>query len=106
MILRRHCEALSETSRYFTDRNIRPLFSFITTSDERALAMVRAGLGVTVMAASNAGPGIALPKLQGFDLERRIGVRRNPRSATDGETFVAAARACLGTAGKPRAEQV
>src|SRR3546814_19576367 len=46
MILRRHCEALSETSRYFTDRNIRPLFSFITTSDERALALVRAGVEI------------------------------------------------------------
>jgi DNA-binding transcriptional LysR family regulator len=100
MILRRHCEVLAETSRYFTDRNVRPLFGFVTTSDERALAMVRAGLGVTVMAAGNAMPGIALARLKGFGLERRIGLRRGERSVAEGGAFAAAARSCLQSAGE------
>lgn len=40
MIVRRHCEVLSLTSRYFLDRGVRPHFSLRTTNDERALQMV------------------------------------------------------------------
>lgn len=75
MIVRRHCEALAETSRYFTQRGIRPFFALRTTNDDRALAMVGAGLGVTVVPASFAQPGIATPALTGFDVQRTIGLR-------------------------------
>lgn len=49
MIVRRHCEILSETSRHFLDRGVRPHFSLRTTNDEHALEMVGAGIGITVM---------------------------------------------------------
>jgi DNA-binding transcriptional LysR family regulator len=74
MIVRRHCEVLSETSRYFTERGVRPHFSFRTTNDDRATALVKAGLGVTVMPDSHAEPGLAMPKLAGFDVQRQVGL--------------------------------
>ena len=40
MIVRRHCEALSATSRYFVDRGVRPHFALRSTNDERVMQMV------------------------------------------------------------------
>jgi DNA-binding transcriptional LysR family regulator len=73
MIVRRHCEALSDTSRFFTERGLRPHFSLRSTNDERVLQMVAAGLGVTVMPLSFRAPGVARPMLAGFDLKRTLG---------------------------------
>jgi DNA-binding transcriptional LysR family regulator len=78
MIARRSCEALADTSRFFTERGVRPPFSFRSANDDRALAMVRAGLGITVVPESFAGPDIATPILQGFALEREIGLLFSP----------------------------
>ncbi len=73
MIVRRHCEVLSETSRHFTERGVRPFFAFRGTNDEQVLALVQAGLGVTVMPASYTSTGVARPLLTGFDIQREIG---------------------------------
>lgn len=78
MILRPHCEALSETSRHFTDRGVRPHFAYRSTNDERVLQMVSAGLGVTVMPRGFAAPGVARPSLSGFDLSRTVGLAYSP----------------------------
>lgn len=72
MIVRRNCEALSETSRYFTRRGIRPFFALRTTNDDRALEMVAAGLGVTVIPASHRHEGVVSPALLGFGLCRTL----------------------------------
>lgn len=74
MIVRRHCEVLGETSKHFTERGVRPFFSFRSTNDEQVLALVRAGLGVTVMPASYQAEGVVNPALSGFDLKREIGL--------------------------------
>lgn len=74
MIVRRQCEVLAETSRYFTERGVRPAFSFRSLNDDKVLAMVRAGLGITVMPDSYADPGVARPKLLGFEFKRQIGL--------------------------------
>lgn len=84
MIVRRHCEVLAATSRHFTERGVRPFFAMRSTNDERVLAMVAAGLGITLMpesyrerggtgAAASGVAGIGWPRLAGFDLTRRIG---------------------------------
>jgi len=78
MIVRRHCEALAETSRHFTARGVRPFMAAKTTSDDRALAYVRSGLGVTVMPLGFAGDGVAIPRLAGFGVTRTIGVLIHP----------------------------
>lgn len=73
MIVRRHCEALPDTSRHFTDRGIRPPFALRSTNDERVLQMVAAGLGLTVMPLSYTHPGVARPRLAGFTITRSLG---------------------------------
>ncbi len=78
MIVRRHCEALAATSRHFTERGVRPFFAMRSTNDERVLAMVAAGLGVTVIPESWRQAGVALPHLAGFDLRREIGLLWSP----------------------------
>jgi len=74
MIVRRHCELLSETSRYFTSHGVRPFFAARTTSEDRALALVRRGLGVTVMPDCFRHPGVVRPALADFAFTRTIGV--------------------------------
>jgi DNA-binding transcriptional LysR family regulator len=74
MIVRRHCELLPETSRHFTARGVRPFFAARTMNDDRALALVQAGLGLTVMPDGYAAPGVTRPRLANFDFIRKIGV--------------------------------
>ncbi|KQM97084.1 LysR family transcriptional regulator [Sphingobium sp. Leaf26] len=81
MLVRRNCEALSQVSQFFTARGIRPFFAARTTSDDRAIAYVRSGLGITVMPRCHAQPGIAMPMLSGFDMRRRIGLLVDPANA-------------------------
>ena len=58
MALRRHCEALPEINRFFIARGVRPRFVLKTTSDERVLAVVRAGAGVGMMPECFAEPAV------------------------------------------------
>lgn len=74
MIVRRHCEVLSETSRHFTRHGVRPFFAARTTDDDRALAMVAAGVGVTVMPDCFSADGVRRPHLAGFDHRRDLGL--------------------------------
>ena len=74
MIARRSCEILAETSRFFTARGVRPHFVYRSHNDDRALALVRAGAGITTAPASLAVEGtVALP-LAGYTFRRRIGL--------------------------------
>jgi DNA-binding transcriptional LysR family regulator len=85
MIVRTRCEVLSETSRYFTDRNVRPRLVFRTQTDERALEMVSAGLGVTVMPSSYQHDGVKKIHLDGFDFRRKVGLKKSPHLRHQGE---------------------
>ncbi|AXB78854.1 LysR family transcriptional regulator [Novosphingobium sp. P6W] len=80
MIVRRHCEALPAISRFFTQRGVRPFFAARTVNDDRAVAYVRAGLGITVMPRCYLQPGIAMPALAGFEQRRSIGFLVDPAS--------------------------
>ncbi len=73
MIVRRHCEALADTSRHFTERGVRPPFALRSTNDERVLQMVAAGLGITVMPRGHRQAGVVRPSLAGFGLTRTLG---------------------------------
>jgi len=73
MIVRRHCEVLAETSRHFTERGVRPFFAFRGTNDEQVLALIQAGLGLTVMPACYTAKGVVRPLLSGFNVKRAIG---------------------------------
>jgi len=74
MIVRSRCEVLSETSRHFTDRNVRPPLIYRTSQDERALAMVGAGLGVTIMPESYCAPNVKRVAMADFRLRRHVGL--------------------------------
>lgn len=93
MIVRRQCEGLPEISRYFTNRDVRPSFSLRTLSDDRAMSMVAAGLGVTVAPASFKAPGLASVNLAGFNLSRDVGLVFSDRMRERSGAFVDAARA-------------
>ncbi len=73
-IVRTRCEILSETSRYFTDQNVRPRLVYRTPQDERALAMVAAGLGFTTLPQSYEHPGVVKVTLTGYNYRRRVGL--------------------------------
>ncbi len=80
MIARRSCEILAETSRFFTARGVRPHFAFRSANEDRCLALVAAGAGVTTAPVSFAGPAslagsgtVAVP-LKDYDYRRRIGL--------------------------------
>lgn len=95
MIVRRHCEMLSDTSRHFIERGVRPHFAYRSTNDERVLHLVAAGLGITVMPTGYTHPGVARPRLSGFDVRRHIGLIYGPQTemlATDPPAFVQALR--------------
>ena len=74
MVVRRHCEALPEINRFFTARGVRPRFVLKTTSDQRVLAVVRAGQGIGMMPESFADPMVAMVRVADFDLSRDIGI--------------------------------
>ena len=93
MMVRRHCEVLAETSCYFTDRNVRPAFSYRGVNDDRVMAMVRAGLGITVMPDSYREAGVARVKLEGFTPRRIVGLcYAGPAARYRTSGFVQAAR--------------
>lgn len=81
MIVRRHCEALSATSRHFVDRGVRPHFTLRSTNDERVMQMVAAGLGITVMPDSYRWPGMARVALKDFAERRCVGFLYGARAA-------------------------
>jgi DNA-binding transcriptional LysR family regulator len=74
MVVRRHCEALPEISRFFSERGVRPSFVLKTTDDARVLAMVRAGAGIGMMPESFLTPGTRFVRVADFDLQREIGL--------------------------------
>jgi DNA-binding transcriptional LysR family regulator len=74
MIARRTCELLQETSRFFTERGVRPRFLLRSAAEDRCLEMVRLRLGITMAPASHAGPGTVAVPLAGFNHRRRLGL--------------------------------
>jgi DNA-binding transcriptional LysR family regulator len=76
MIVRSRCEMLSETSRYFTDHNVRPRLVYRTSNDARAVAMVAAGLGGTLIPESLADDRVASFTLTDFNSTRDLALLR------------------------------
>lgn len=98
MIVRSRCEVLSETSRYFTDRNVRPRLVYRTANDSRAIAMVSAAVGGTVVPKSLVDERVVPLKLKGFDFERTLALFK-PRYDLP-ESSVPSAEAFIGHVSK------
>ncbi|MCC3860299.1 LysR family transcriptional regulator [Pseudemcibacter aquimaris] len=82
-IVRSRCEILSETSRFFTDNNVRPRLVYNTTQDERAIAMVAAGVGFTTMPDHYEHDGVRRVKMIGYDFKREIGFVKTSYNLSD-----------------------
>ncbi|WP_242127424.1 LysR family transcriptional regulator [Sphingobium sp. Sx8-8] len=95
MLARRSCEVLTETSRFFTEHGVRPRFALRSANDDRIMAAVRAGLGVTVAPESLGGPGISMVKLEGFTRNRTIGLVEGTHEHDGTAALLAALRAAL-----------
>ncbi|MAU41131.1 MAG: LysR family transcriptional regulator [Kordiimonas sp.] len=78
-LLRPYCEIINETQRFFADRQITPPLAYRCTSDERAAAMVLAGIGFAIMPHSYRQPGLKTVGLSGFNYSRQIGLIRPQR---------------------------
>ncbi len=74
MLVRRHCELLTATSQHFTARGVRPFFAARSRSDDRILALVAAGVGVTVMPDCFEAAGVARVPMEDFAHMRTLGV--------------------------------
>ncbi|WP_255938753.1 LysR family transcriptional regulator [Kordiimonas sp. SCSIO 12610] len=90
MIVRSRCEVLSETSRYFTDSNIRPRLVYRTANDARAVAMVAAGLGGTLVPESFVDDRVTAFDLTGFNNSRELALLRPRYQLADKSQEVAA----------------
>ena len=95
MIVRSRCEVLSETSRHFTDRNVRPPLVYRTAQDDRALAMVGAGIGITVMPDSYRAENVVRIPMTGFNPRRTVALFLPRFALTDRLEPVAAAFTAL-----------
>jgi DNA-binding transcriptional LysR family regulator len=85
MIARRSCEVLRETSGFFTSRGVRPRFSYRSSNDDRCMAFVRSGVGLTTAPKSHAGPGLVARRLDGYELCRRLGLITSPTGFVSNE---------------------
>jgi DNA-binding transcriptional LysR family regulator len=94
MIARRSCEILSETSRFFTQRGIRPIFGLRSTNDDRCMEMVKAGLGVTTAPLSLAREGVTAVAIAGYNFERCIGLKFSASMEMGSETASALVDIC------------
>lgn len=74
MIARRSCEILGETSRWFTQRGVRPPFFLRSANDDRCIEMVRAGMGVTTAPLSLLREGVVAVPLSDYDFRRTLGL--------------------------------
>lgn len=98
MIARRSCEILGETSRWFTQRGVRPPFFLRSSNDDRCIEMVRAGMGVTTAPQSLAREGVVAVALAEYEFRRTIGLiaaRERPDLVGEGSALAAAARAAF-----------
>lgn len=80
MIARRSCEFLGETSRWFTQRGVRPPFVLRSANDDRCMEMVRAGLGITTAPLSLRREGVVAVRLEGYDFRRALGLLGEERA--------------------------
>ncbi|MFN4135167.1 MAG: LysR family transcriptional regulator [Novosphingobium sp.] len=99
MIARRSCEILGETSRWFTQRGVRPPFFLRSANDDRCIEMVRAGMGVTTAPQSLAREGVVPVRLVDYDFRRTLGLvaaRERPDLAEEASPLAEACRAAFG----------
>jgi len=82
-IVRSHCEAFDSTRKLLAQRGIRSQVVYRTDQDDRALALVGAGLGVALMPAIFNAPNVKKVPIRDFDAKRVISLQWNEDVADD-----------------------
>jgi hypothetical protein len=83
-IVRTHCETFDSTTKLLAERGIRSQVVYRTDQDDRALALVGAGLGVALMPAIFGAPNVKKVPIRDFDAKRVISLHWNEMSPTIG----------------------
>lgn len=83
LIVRTHCEAFGSTTKLLADRGIRCRVVYKTDQDDRALALVGAGMGVAPMPAIFDAPNVKKVPVRDFDAKRVISLNWNEDVADD-----------------------
>jgi DNA-binding transcriptional LysR family regulator len=82
-IVRTSCETFQDTRKFFLARDIRTRLVYQTDQDDRALALVGAGLGMALIPALHDAPGVVKVPVSDFDQKRRIGLIWRPDAADE-----------------------
>lgn len=76
-IVRTHCETFRETSKLLAARAIRSRVVYKADQDDRALALIGAGLGVALMPSTSDAPNVRKVPVRDFHLKRVIALLWN-----------------------------
>src|SRR5271163_5020726 len=82
-IVRTHCEAFESTTKLLAERGIRSQVVYRTDQDDRALALVGAGLGVALIPAIFDAPNVKKVPIRDFHSKRVISLHWNEDVADD-----------------------
>jgi DNA-binding transcriptional LysR family regulator len=82
-IVRTHCEGYESTRKLLLERGIRSQIVYRTDQDDRALALVGAGLGVALMPAIFNAPNVKKVPVRDLDAKRVISLHWNADVADD-----------------------
>lgn len=75
LISRAACESFEKTAKEFLSRRIKPRVMYTTSQDDRALAMVAAGVGLAIVPETFDYPGVAKVRLVDYEISRTIGIQ-------------------------------
>jgi DNA-binding transcriptional LysR family regulator len=82
-IVRTHCETFGSTTKLLAERGIRSQVVYRTDQDDRALALVGAGMGVALMPAIFDAPDVKKVPVRDFDVKRVVSLHWNEDVADD-----------------------
>ncbi|WP_051749017.1 LysR family transcriptional regulator [Nevskia soli] len=77
-ITRSSCETFKETTKVFAERGVKPRVAFKTDQDDRALCLVNAGVGLSIVPELFTMQGVVQVKFSDFDLHRSVCLRWMP----------------------------
>jgi DNA-binding transcriptional LysR family regulator len=76
-IVRTHCETYDSTTKLLAERGIRSRVVYRTDQDDRALALIGAGMGIALMPAIYDAPNVKRVPVRDFDAKRIISLYWN-----------------------------
>ena len=82
-ITRSSCETFKESTKIFTERGLRPRIAYKTDQDDRALSLVNAGVGLSIVPELFQMQGIVQVKISDFNLSRSISIQWRPENVDE-----------------------